>query len=377
MIPPIRIFIISLAAMISCIAISFSQVTPRVTISGRVTDDSTHLPIPNVNVFIANSTLGTGTDEQGRFQIRNVPVGPCEIVASRVGYLMRSIRVKLTETRKAEFQVELHATNVELGEVVVSAPDPSEWRNGLERFRKLFIGTTSNARQCKILNPEVLDFKVESNGTFIASVRAPLRIDNPALGYHIEYYLTLFRVEEAAATLTVMPGAVMTYEGQQKFSELLAASRDDSLRWKENREKAFNGSLRHFLICLFNQELEQEGYVIRLYPTLTANIRDPRTQRPVKEEEILFDGAKNHEKIVRFKGYLEVEYLRESIEYGYDLLRKRGTDSQVSWLRLNYDEVTIDSRGAVKDWFPTKISGYWAWKRVGDALPLDYDPEQK
>jgi hypothetical protein len=72
-----------------------------------------------------------------------------------------------------------------------------------------------------------------------------------------------------------------------------------------------------------------------------------------------------------------VEYVRESVELGYDLLRKKGTDAQVSWITLNYDGVTIDSRGLLKDWFPTRISGYWAWKRVADALPLDYDPDEQ
>ncbi len=95
------------------------------------------------------------------------------------------------------------------------------------------------------------------------------------------------------------------------------------------------------------------------------------------EADILLDTPKSHEKVLRFKGVLEVEYVCEPVELGYDLVRKKGTDAQVSWVTLNYDEITIDSRGLLKDWFPTRISGYWAWKRVADALPLDYDPDQQ
>jgi hypothetical protein len=373
-----RISAWGLALMMVGSASSLSQLTPRVSVSGRVIDDSTHIPVQNANVFIANTTLGCGTDQNGRFQIRNVPVGPCEIVTSRVGYTMRLMRVILSESRKAEFEIELHATNVELGEVVVSAPDPVEWKRGAERFRKLFLGTTRNARECKILNPEVLDFKTDANGAFNASVREPLQIENPALGYHIEYYLTLFREEESVPTLVAQSrGPVLMFEGQPQYTELKPSSPDDTVLWKENRQRAFKGSLRHFLISLFNRELEREGFIIRLSSGLSVSASDPRALLTVSEADILSEGPKTHEKRLKFKGFLEVEYDGERVEFGYDLLRKKGSDAQVSWIRLNYDAVTIDSRGLIKDWFPTTISGYWAWKRVADALPLDYDPDQE
>jgi hypothetical protein len=368
----------SIGALLICAEASIAQITPRVSIAGRVTDDSTHLPVQNANVFIANSTLGCGTDDKGRFQIHNVPVGPCELVASCVGYSMRSLRITISESRKSEFHIDLHATNVEMGEVVVSAPDPGEWRSGLEKFRKLFIGSTPNSHECRILNPEIIDFRTDAAGGFNATVRQALEIENRALGYHLVYYLTEFRLDERPPSAFLFPGAVLTFEGKQKYSDMKPTTPDDSVRWNENRKKSFGGSLRHFLISLFNHEVEQEGFIIRLLPSLTPNVPDPRIQRQVRESEILFDGAKSHEKLLRFKGFLEVEYVRETIEYGYDLLRKRGTDSQVSWIKLNYDTgVTIDSRGVIKDWYPTRISGYWAWKRIADALPVDYDPDQR
>ena len=364
----------TLAALLVGVAISHSQITPRVTVSGRVIDDSTRVPIQNANVFIANTTLGCGSDENGRFQIPNVPVGPCEIVTSRVGYSMRLMRVTLSESQKAEVEIELHAKNIELSEVVVSAPDPVEWKKGLERFRYLFLGTTRNARECKILNPEVLDFKTDADGTFAASVREPLQIDNLALGYHIEYYLRIFQVGESAPTTTApSPGPVLTFEVQPKYTQLKPSSPDDTVQWQENRHRAFKGSLRHFLMSLFNGELEREGFIMRLSSGLSLSASDPRAMLTATEADILSEGPKRHEKMLQFKGILEVEYVRESVELGYDLLRKKGTDTQVSWLALNYDGVTIDSRGLIKDLFPTRIYGYWAWKRVADALPLDYD----
>lgn len=53
----------------------FGQIVPRTSISGSVVDASTKQPLPSVNVFLAGTTLGTGSDVEGRFEIKNVPLG--------------------------------------------------------------------------------------------------------------------------------------------------------------------------------------------------------------------------------------------------------------------------------------------------------------
>jgi hypothetical protein len=184
----------TLTAMVFIAGVAISQTTPRVTISGRVVDDSTSVVLQNVDVFVAQTTLDCGTGRNGRFEIKNVPLGSYEIAASRVGYAMRSFRVTLTESGGKEFEIRLR-----LGEVVVSAAEPVEWKKQLERFTVLFLGKTRNAEQCKILNPEVLDF-TESGRVFSATARAALEIDNLALGYHFQFYLTRFNVEPANLT---------------------------------------------------------------------------------------------------------------------------------------------------------------------------------
>src|SRR5687768_4390340 len=55
-------------------------------LSGRVVDSLTHEPIPYVNVFFANTTIGTVTNAAGEFAIRNIPPGKYDLTASFVGY---------------------------------------------------------------------------------------------------------------------------------------------------------------------------------------------------------------------------------------------------------------------------------------------------
>jgi hypothetical protein len=227
-----RVFTWELTALRLAVAAGFSQTTPRVTISGTVVDDSSSVVLENVNVFIAHTTLGCSTDQSGRFEIKNVQPGSYQIAASRVGYSVWSSRVTLGESGRREIAIRLRPSAVRLGEVIVSAADPVEWRKRLEKFKKLFLGPTQNAKRCKIMNPEVLDF-TENGEAFSAAARAPLEIDNLALGYHIEFFLTLFMVKPQWSTLRSYD--VLAYEGLPKYIELKASTQEEQERWKENR----------------------------------------------------------------------------------------------------------------------------------------------
>ncbi|HPF97388.1 MAG TPA: carboxypeptidase-like regulatory domain-containing protein, partial [Mangrovimonas sp.] len=65
--------------------ISFAQKT----ISGKVTEQSSSLPLPGVNVVIKGTTTGTATDFDGNYQL-NVNNGDV-LVFSYVGYLPQEI----------------------------------------------------------------------------------------------------------------------------------------------------------------------------------------------------------------------------------------------------------------------------------------------
>ena len=175
-----------LAGLLFFILTAAAQESQFATIAGTVVDDSTSAPLSNVNIYIANSTLGGNTNEQGSFEVHNIPMGTHDIVASRIGYAFFSIRVKFSEPRARRLEIRLKPVNVQMGEVVVSGLDPTEWRKQLEKFNDLFIGTTRNSKQCRITNPEVLDFKTDSTEVFEASARRPVQIENMALANYFK-----------------------------------------------------------------------------------------------------------------------------------------------------------------------------------------------
>lgn len=89
-------------------------------ISGIIKDSKTGQPLPGVNVFIENTTLGASTDMDGYYVILNVPVGSHNVKASFVGYqeiAVRDVTVSVDLTSTVNF--ELTPTTLEMSEVIV------------------------------------------------------------------------------------------------------------------------------------------------------------------------------------------------------------------------------------------------------------------
>ena len=378
MISILRRFVYGTSAGLIFTTVSVAQPGTQATITGMVIDDSSNTAIEFANVFLAQTTLGCTTDQNGQFEIKNVPPGSYEIVASRVGFTLRSLRLSITQSETRQLRIKLRPSPIIHGEVVVSAPEPTRWRDQLQKFLKLFLGTTPNANRCKIINPEVLDFD-EYNDVFVATARAPLEIDNKALGYHIRFELTSFRLEPKRFQIgpRFLRSDVLVCEGFPHYTTLTPGTEGEGERWIENRKRAFGGSLRHFLSALVTGNLNESEYEVNLMPQIRLqNTPIDRTRISSGNTDLILSTTASREyRHLRFRGFLEVEYTRGTLEQDYDLLRKRGTDSQVSWVELNYDSVSVNSRGLIREGFPTKVYGYWAWKRLADLLPLDYEPE--
>ena len=70
-------------------------------LGGLVLDAESGQPLAYANVFVANTSIGTTTDENGAFELSAVPLGQQEIIVSFVAYeaLSQSIRVQESTVR--------------------------------------------------------------------------------------------------------------------------------------------------------------------------------------------------------------------------------------------------------------------------------------
>jgi TonB-linked SusC/RagA family outer membrane protein len=83
-------------------------------VTGKVTEKSTSLPLPGVNVFVKGTTTGTATDFDGNYQI-SINNGDV-LVFSYIGFVTQEI----TYTGQSPINVELTEDAAQLNEVVVT-----------------------------------------------------------------------------------------------------------------------------------------------------------------------------------------------------------------------------------------------------------------
>lgn len=59
---------------------------PGGAIKGVVVDKITRAPLPGVNIVVEGTLLGTASNAQGNFQIKDLPPGTYNLIFSFVGY---------------------------------------------------------------------------------------------------------------------------------------------------------------------------------------------------------------------------------------------------------------------------------------------------
>jgi outer membrane receptor for ferrienterochelin and colicins len=112
---PILILIVFVFALSQQIA--FSQ-TSKGIIRGEVT--ATGIPVELANVGLLNTTLGAATDVNGKFEIKNIPLGSYELQVSALGYKKFSQKVRVNSTQPVELKIELEESFEEMEAVVVT-----------------------------------------------------------------------------------------------------------------------------------------------------------------------------------------------------------------------------------------------------------------
>ena len=87
------------------------------SISGKITSKGEALPF--ANIYLANTKLGTASNEEGFFELKNIPNGDYTLISSSVGYNLKSLKIKLTGNEKLVKNFNLNENN-SLEEIVIS-----------------------------------------------------------------------------------------------------------------------------------------------------------------------------------------------------------------------------------------------------------------
>ena len=87
-------------------------------LTGKVTDENGALP--SVNVFILNTNLGAGADENGNYLIKGIPPGEYDVRFSAVGYESKVVDVIIYSKKTTELNIALDKVVIEMQSVEVT-----------------------------------------------------------------------------------------------------------------------------------------------------------------------------------------------------------------------------------------------------------------
>ncbi|WP_460979592.1 carboxypeptidase regulatory-like domain-containing protein [Spirosoma knui] len=344
-----------------------------VSLTGHVFDAASRKPVPFSTVYINNSTRGTTADSNGVYHLTNVPLGDVEIVASALGYKAARQGLRLISTRTRTIDLVLDPTGNALSAVTVTARHSRVWIRQFRQFSRELLGSRPMARECRITNENVLSF-TEEKGRLTAQAAEPLVIENLALGYRLFYDLLHFDVYRNR----------MHFAGAARFEEIPTTDARQQAKWRANRLKAYEGSLRHLMSSLLSGTHEQDGYVIYKTPLLIQNdqmdailprVRTVDRQRisPQQASALFRPGELAFER--RFVS-------EDAIEVYYDRIYTRNSpygDSPAAYsvLLLPDKEFSVTTTGAITQPKGLDVRGYLGNDRLATLLPADWMPADK
>lgn len=389
-------------------------------IQGKVLTSDTHKPVALANVFLSNTSIGTITNENGEFTISRVPEGKYDLVVSFVGYESYILAVYsshlptyLTIVLKPKFD--------ELQEVIVEPYEKNGWEKWGIFFMENFMGTTAFSQDCKLLNKEVIKFRMNKKENILKAVaNDQLVIVNNALGYKLKYDLTRFEYNFGTR--------IFLYQGYPLFEEIETKRNGLQKRWAKNRDDAYYGSMMHFMRSLFRNTLLEDKFEVRklikipvaeqkrvmaIYQAMMKKsaasgrpiIRDLDMAATYPDSAAYYKGVMQHPENMSvlinrilpgdsiafgidsntaglsFKDYLQVVYPPKNTPLEYQkFLRKGDLIAPVtSELFLTSNRpISVVSNGNFFEGIDIITSGYWGWsEKIGNMLPSDFNPRSK
>ena len=101
--------------------IMVSELILSQSINGFVREEKTGEPISYANVFLSNTTLGSATNRDGYFVIKNVPEGSYEINVTMIGYGVYKNEIKMSKEKSTRLEIYLKEEIIETSEILVTA----------------------------------------------------------------------------------------------------------------------------------------------------------------------------------------------------------------------------------------------------------------
>ncbi len=333
-------------------------------IHGKVIDVKSGSALSNASVFCQNTTTGTISNSEGLFALR-LNNGGYDLVVSYTGYETQVIRVSNSTKDKDSLVIQMKEAEKSMAEVAVtgSAMVADGWNKYGQFFLDNFIGTTGNAADCSIQNKEAISFYFyKKRNKLKVKAKEEIVIINQALGYKIRYQLDSFVNDYSTH--------VSSYTGYPLF-ETLTGTAEQQETWSKNRYRTYIGSRLHFMRSWYDSTLKEEGFQVE---TLNGPNSDKGTVLDNPYDPAVYSVDSGIVDI-NINGSIRVTYSGQVPNKNY-LVQNHfplNAKTQVSALDMP-SGFSIEENGYFFEQSEITNMGYWAWKKVADLVPYDYNP---
>ncbi len=307
-------------------------------VKGFVSDIETNESLMGASVYFDGTTIGTTTNEEGYFELDVDPSINAVLVVSFIGYEVRYFdQIPVGEGKMV---VKLQRVNGQLDEVVIT-DDPWSRERKLRIFKAEFLGAAHSG--CQIVNEDDIRLRYDPRERrLMAYTEVPIEVVNKHLGYRVSYDLQDFYVNFGR-------GRTVYYAGTSYFRELKSKKRTASKHLKRRR-LAYWGSTLHFMRSLRDGELAKNNFELyhkgfKFFPARYITVSDIKDASQVEIEV----------------GFITVVHNKSS-----------RTD-----VEFRDQTFTIDSYGNHSPPDQIFFGGNMGDRRMGQMLPLDYEPDSK
>jgi len=351
----------------------------QITITGKVTNAHTQKPITGASVFLSNATVGDRSNGEGDFRLEQVRPGKYELVVTVIGYEALHQNITVEDKNITLPEIKLVPKTTELKEVTVM-PN-KDWEMYYAMFKREFLGESDVAKQCKILNPDVIDLAYDNKSRQLTASSADfIEIENKALGYKVKYLLSKFIKDNKTGW--------MYFEGSTLYNPMNGSDRQQR-KWLKNRKEVYNGSSMHFLRAVLSNAISENGFVVmRLIRkpnpaykpgSLVEKYVQTLINAPLKTEEFTSATDKRGTFALNFSDCLYITYTKRKDRHPDRSLYKplNAPDYETSIASFNDEYPLFDYNGVVENPASLAFEGYWGKSRLAEMLPVDYMPDKK
>lgn len=348
-------------------------------------------PLSMAKMYIAGTSMVAMTDTTGLFHLKNIPTGEHQLMIDLPGYYPVVLGIDIKPEMIVPFRIEVPEKSLiakdtcqtEDSRIVMLEHQIADLRRKLSKcseeialFSRYLVG---HQPECKIVNPEVIEYKREENkhGFLIHyTLRHPLILKNEYTGYRMTVFLQNAVFREYHYKYSINYSATVSYE------PLKSNDARQCKFWRRMRRHVYEGSFRNFLVALAENTLVQEGFV--LYRPSQVNMEgrallgysnQQSSWSLVYDIQELFVRDEEHDNfILSFDSMIRVAYIlkglgdKSTAEWGLS------GDGQSSTIQLVSGPIQFNKYGHLLGYSKPHFSGYWKTTQISERLPLYYNP---